>query len=78
MSVRSRLLPIFRDVLDDPELELTDDTSAADIDDWDSLVHVTLMFNIEQEFGIQFGGEEFARLENVGALADLIESKMGS
>lgn len=76
MSVGDKLLEIFRDVLDDESIVLTDQTSAEDIEDWDSLLHVTLMFNIEQEFGIQFSGEEFARLEDVGELRRLVESKV--
>ncbi len=77
MTVDDRLLHIFRDVLDDPNLVLTSATTAADIEEWDSLAHVTLMFLIEQEFGIQFAGEEFARLEDVGALQTLVEAKAG-
>ena len=71
-----RLRRIFHDVLGvDPDL-LRDDTTAADIEGWDSLAHVTLMFSIEQEYGIQFAGDEFATLSNVGALRTLIESKL--
>lgn len=77
MTIEDRLLGIFRDVLEDDELVLTEGSSAADIEEWDSLVHVTLMFNIEQEYGIQFSGEEFARLENVGDLQSLVHSKQG-
>lgn len=71
-----RLHRIFQDVLGvDPE-HLSDATTAADIEGWDSLAHVTLMFSIEQEFGIQFAGDEFATLSDVGALRTLIESKL--
>lgn len=76
MSVDERVQQIFRDVLDDAHLVLSDSTSAADIEEWDSLAHVTLMFSIEQEFGIQFAGEEFARLASVGELRQLIETKL--
>ena len=75
MTIEDRLLRIFRDVLEDEDLVLTEGSSAADIEEWDSLVHVTLMFNIEQEYGIQFSGEEFARLENVGELQRLVNAK---
>ena len=71
-----RLHRIFHDVLGvDPE-QLSDETTAADIEGWDSLAHVTLMFAIEQEFGIQFAGDEFATLSDVGALRTLIEAKL--
>lgn len=77
MSIDETVQQIFRDVLDDPHLVLTDSTTAADIEEWDSLAHVTLMFSIEQEFGIRFAGEEFARLASVGELRHLIETKLG-
>lgn len=59
----------------DPD-QLSDGTTAADIEGWDSLSHVTLMFSIEQEFEIQFVGDEFVTLSDVGALRTLIESKL--
>ena len=74
--VEERLYRILHDVLGvDPD-HLSYGTNAADIEGWDSLAHVTLMFSIEQEFGIQFAGDEFATLSDVGALRTLIEGKL--
>ena len=74
--VEDRLYRILQVVLGvDPD-QLDDGTTAADVEGWDSLSHVTLMFSIEQEFGIQFVGDEFANLSDVGALRTLIESKL--
>lgn len=78
MNVEERLARIMRDVMDDEALEVTDDLTASQVEGWDSLSHVTLMFSIEQEFGIQFMGEEFAELGDVGELRQLIEKKMGA
>lgn len=78
MTVEEKLARILRDVMDDELLEVTDDLTASQVEGWDSLSHVTLMFSIEQEFGIQFMGEEFASLGNVGELRRLVEDKMGS
>ena len=75
MTVDDPLLQILRDVMDDEKLEVTEETTASDVEGWDSLSHVTLMFSIEQEFGIQFLGEEFASLGNVGDLRRLIDAK---
>ena len=49
MALHERLQDVFRDVFDDPGLVLTDTTTAADIPDWDSLQHVTLLFRIEDD-----------------------------
>lgn len=71
-----RLHRIFHDVLGVDPTGLSDETTAADIEGWDSLAHVTLMFSIEQEFGIEFAGDEFNTLSDVGALRTLIETKL--
>lgn len=78
MSIEEKLSRILRDVMDDQSLVVNDELTAADVEGWDSLSHVTLMFSLEQEFGIQFMGEEFAELGDVGELRQLIEKKIGA
>jgi acyl carrier protein len=75
VALHERLEDVFRDVFDDPGLVLTDTTTAEDIEEWDSLQHVTLLFRIEDEFGIEFMGDEAASLANVGELAALLRQK---
>jgi acyl carrier protein len=67
MEVRERLQEIFRDVFDDERLELRDD-----VEKWDSVGHINLMFAIEEAFGIQFSSDEFMKFSNVGALKDYL------
>lgn len=78
MSIEEKLTRILRDVMDDQSLVVNDELTAAEVEGWDSLSHVTLMFSVEQEFGIQFMGEEFAELGDIGELRQLIEKKMGA
>ncbi|MBR9808878.1 MAG: acyl carrier protein [Alphaproteobacteria bacterium] len=75
MSTETRLNEVFQTVFLDDDLELSDDMTAADVDGWDSLAHINLMFAIEQEFGFQFPGNELAELPNIGALKAFIDSK---
>ncbi len=75
MALREQLQTVFRDVFDDPNLVLSDTTTAADIPDWDSLQHVTLLFRIEDEFDVEFVGDEAATLANVGELESLLAQK---
>lgn len=75
MALPERLQEVFRDVFDDPGLELTEATTSADIEEWDSLQHVTLLFRLEDEFGVEFVGDEAASLANVGELAALLRKK---
>jgi len=73
----TRLTAVFQDVFDDDELVITRDTSAKDIENWDSLTHVTLIVKAEKEFGMRFTSAQVAGLQNVGELIDLIEQKAG-
>ena len=68
------LTSVFQQVFDDDELIVTRATSAADVEGWDSLTHVSLMLTIEKRFGIRFKSAQVASLKNVGELADLIET----
>ena len=67
---------IFRDVFDDEELVIKDETNAEDIEDWDSLEHITLIVAMEKEFQMKFDIKEVNKLENVGQMIDLIKRKL--
>lgn len=73
----ARMLPVFHEVFDDETLTIVPETSARDVEDWDSLSHVRLMVALESAFGVRIKASEAAKLENVGQLADLIERKLG-
>lgn len=75
MTLDERLQAVFRDVFDDPDLVLQPDMTADDIEAWDSLSHVTLLFTVEDEFGVQFSGDEASSLADVGELRDLLRAK---
>jgi acyl carrier protein len=73
MPLHEELEGVFRDVFGNEDIVLTDETTAADIEEWDSLGHVSLMFSIEEHFGVQFEENELAEFENVGALKRYLE-----
>lgn len=75
-EVYKTLNEIFRDVFEDEDITVNDDTTAADIDDWDSLEHINLVNAIEQEFGIKFNMGEIVEMKNVGEMVDMIISKL--
>jgi acyl carrier protein len=69
---------IFRDVFDDPAINIRDDMTSEDIEAWDSLTHIHLIYAMEKEFKIVFSvGEAGSSLKNVGELRTLIEKKVG-
>ena len=67
---------VFRDVFDDDSLVITDSTNSDDIEDWDSLEHISLIISMEKEFGLKFDIKEVNKLENVGGMVDMIKEKL--
>ncbi|MCR4907567.1 MAG: acyl carrier protein [Lachnospiraceae bacterium] len=72
-EIFGQLTEVFRDIFDDDSIELTDETTAADIEEWNSFTHITLISDIEDAFGIRFEMKDVVGLKNVGEMADLIE-----
>lgn len=72
------LAPVFREVFGDENLMISRHTSAADIEQWDSLTHIELIVAVEQHFGIRFQSMDLKKLENVGDLVDLIQKKLSA
>lgn len=70
------LRDIMRTLFHQPDLELADDLTAAQVPGWDSLNHVNLVIQVEEEFGIRFTNDEVAQLANVGDLKQLVHSKV--
>ena len=68
-----KLNDVFQDIFDDDSITVTEKTTAADIEDWDSLMHITLISAVEEEFDIRFEMKDVIRFNNVGEMADVIE-----
>ena len=81
-ALRTTLQDVFRDVLEDDELELRDDLTASDVEEWDSIHHVDLIIAIEQAVGVRFATAEVARLkqpgQSVGTLVRMVEEKLAA
>ncbi|HTF16482.1 MAG TPA: acyl carrier protein [Chryseolinea sp.] len=74
-AIYLQLTAIFRDVFDDDGLTVNPETTAADIEEWDSLNHIRLVLCVEKNFGLSFSAAEVGRLKNVGEFVDLIQKK---
>ncbi len=74
-EIFEKLNEIFRDVLDNDEIELTDASKADDIEEWTSLTHIQLIVEIEKAFNLRFTSEEILEWNNVGEMVDSILTK---
>ncbi len=68
---------VFKAVFEDSGLEINQNTSAKDIDNWNSLNHVILIAELEKEFNITFELDEMILFKNVGDIINAIQSKIG-
>ena len=75
-DIVERLNEVFREVFDDETIQISDETVAADIEDWDSLEHINLILAVEKCFGLKFNMGEAVSMKNVGEMIDKIASKL--
>ncbi|MCH5205947.1 MAG: acyl carrier protein [Oscillospiraceae bacterium] len=74
-QVKIRLEKVFRDVFDDDSIELSDSTTADDIDAWDSLEHISLISAVEKAFKMRFTMKEVSGMKNVGEMIDIVAER---
>lgn len=71
-EVYERLNKVFRDVFDDESIELHDETTSDDIEDWDSFEHINLVVAVEDEFSFKIPMGKVITMKNVGEMVDII------
>jgi acyl carrier protein len=76
VDILNKLNVIFVEVLDNDGIKLTPETTAADLDDWDSLNHLQLVVAIEKQFKLRFNSGEIQSWKNVGEMIDSIQKKI--
>ena len=77
MDTQQILTEVFRQVFDDDSIVLTRETTANDIEEWDSLTHINLVVAVEARFKVKFALGELQTLKNVGEMIDLVNKKWG-
>ncbi|MBO5767026.1 MAG: acyl carrier protein [Clostridia bacterium] len=74
-NINERLNEVFQNVFDDEDITVDRDTTADDIEDWDSLEHIRLIAAVEREFGVKFTMKEVSSMKNVGEMIDIIAER---
>lgn len=75
-EIMERVQEIFRDVFDNEDIVISDETNSDCIEDWDSLTNIQLVVAIERSFDIRFTSAEIPSWKNVGDMVDCIKGKL--
>lgn len=75
-EILEKMTGVFRTIFDDETIVLTDETTAADIEDWDSLEQINILVALEKLFEMKFTAADVENLQNVGGMVDLIEGRL--
>lgn len=76
VEVIEQVQRIFRDLLGQPDLLLSEPLTAPEVEGWDSFTHISIITAIEKHFGIRFSLGELDQLRNVGDIYALVEHKL--
>lgn len=72
-EIYKKLNEIFREVFNDTDITVNENTTANDIEDWDSFEHINLIVTIEEEFEIKLSMDEIGSMKSVGSMAEIIK-----
>ena len=75
-EILEKVNTIFIDVLENDDIVLTYETSANDVEEWDSLNHIQLVVAVEKQFKIRFGSQEIQEWQTVGDMVDSVYAKL--
>ncbi|MBF0541683.1 MAG: acyl carrier protein [Nitrospirae bacterium] len=76
MDIKEELQEVFRDVFDEEGIVISNEMTASDIDEWDSLSHIQLIVAVEKKFKVKFQTAEIIKLQNVGEFIELLQKKL--
>jgi len=74
--IKARLNEVFCDVFEDESIIISDETTANDIEEWDSLSHISLVIAVQAAFAVKMSVAEIAGFKNVGSMIDLLLLKV--
>lgn len=75
-AIIEKLTAVFHEVFNDNSIVLSDEMTAKDVENWDSLTHMLMITKVEEVFGIKFKLKELNKLKMVGDLINTIETKL--
>ena len=73
-EIMCRIASIFQDIFNDDTIRITEQSSAKDIDEWDSLNNIQIIISLEKMFKIRFKASDIRAWNNVGEMCQSIDS----
>lgn len=70
-----RLTVVFQEVFDDDSIVISTETTANDIEEWDSIEHINLISAVETAFGMRFQMKEVSGMKNVGEMLEILQAR---
>jgi acyl carrier protein len=77
-DVIARLADVFHAVFDDDSIVLTPQTTAADIEEWDSLNQIKIIVGAQSAFGVKLDARRIKDFQNVGQMVDYISEQLAA
>jgi acyl carrier protein len=77
-DILKKINEIFIDVLEDDDIVLTPETTANDVEEWDSLNHIHLVVAVEKAFKVRFGSQDIQKWQTVGDMVNSVYEKVGA
>ena len=71
-----KLTNVFHEIFKDESIVLRDDMTAEDVENWDSLTHMLMISEVEQEFQVKFKLKDLNKLKTVGDLITIVVGKL--
>lgn len=76
VEIYEELTKIFREVFMDDTINIMESTNANDIEEWDSLMQMTILSEVEKKFNMKFRAREAVTMESVGEMVEIILSRI--
>lgn len=74
-EIKDKLQKIFRDVFGQDDLIISDSSNTENIEEWDSLTHITILEAVQDEFEVNFSLDEMIEMDDVERIINAIVAK---
>lgn len=75
-EIVEKLTDIFRNVFSDDSIELSEEMTPEDVENWDSLTNMMMIEEIQQAFGFRFKLKQLPTLNVVGNIIEAIQQNL--